>query len=332
MALYSEYSTQPHTIVAKRLAGEPAIYAAESAALLAALRAHPLYTPLEIYIDNAAVIARWDKGHKAHGGARFTAPARALWERIFRLKSIRTADTRIRWVHSHPEEGGVKGDTQCACGHQPCDPHHLHHAGNDTADVAAGQGAHADIGTAEFAAGEGNDDYGVWWQNKEQEGDLAACIKAAGEERRRDGMRDTTLRTVQQANAMLEGSHEGQRKRVLKSGKTPYGFQMKAAFDCLPTHKREAQRQEADKSGSYQERYGDTLQGGTCKRCAASGTMCMETIEHILHECPHADARAIRQRAENDIVKEWGAAYDSVTKGGAEWEMFKPTAEWEDGK
>jgi hypothetical protein len=115
--------------------------------------------------------------------------------------------------------------------------------------------------------------------------------------------------------------------------KTSYSFPIKAAFDCLPTHKREAKRQEADKTGTYTERYKDTLQGGTCKRCALRGITAIESTEHVLSQCQHPEAVHIRATAIQAIGNIWGQADTDRGKGGVEWEMHNPTVqvrpEWE---
>ena len=58
------------------------------------------------------------------------------------------ADTRIRWVHSHVEDGDrattKKSKYVCACKQDrktDCDPKHWAHIGNEGADALAKEGA-----------------------------------------------------------------------------------------------------------------------------------------------------------------------------------------------
>ena len=105
-----EYSRNPNTpskMKGGRLRGLQDNYKAESKALLMALIEQHPQADTEIYIDNHAVVKRWEKDCTNNPRARSTNPSRAIWSRIDNMKKIRSeagGKTIVQWVRAHIEE------------------------------------------------------------------------------------------------------------------------------------------------------------------------------------------------------------------------------------
>ena len=108
-------------------------------------------------------------------------------------------------------------------------------------------------------------------------------------------MHDSEKPTVTRARKAILGSDPPMRKMIGKWKQLPYTFLTRAISEQLPTHDREAKRITTE--GRYRERYGDKLQGGACQRCQEDNRARQETVQHIMSECPHHEAMAIRDKA-----------------------------------
>ena len=104
---YSRDPNKPTKTKEGRLRGLQDNYKAESKALLMALIEQHPQADTEIYIDNHAVVKRWEKDYTNNPRARSTNPSRAIWSRVDHIKKFREAaggKTQVKWVRAHIEE------------------------------------------------------------------------------------------------------------------------------------------------------------------------------------------------------------------------------------
>ena len=99
-----------------RLEGAQDNFIAETAALLSVLREHNKETDTHIFIDNAAVVSRFQMDTRRRVKERMATPARALWNRIMAIMEERNKAgtcTEVTWVHSHIDGKVVKSKRRC---------------------------------------------------------------------------------------------------------------------------------------------------------------------------------------------------------------------------
>ena len=325
------------------LLGQPDNFAAESTALLSVLRAHSLDTPLDIYIDNAAVVSRWDIDTLDKPKERMDTPARTLWTRIQSLASWRTAPTKVIWVTSHVEEkakakqkgkkveegekGTEKRGRRCACGEEKgkCDPRHRHHVGNELADEAAKEG------TDEMGVGEecidpyvGEEKYQLNKEGNPVQGAITPFIKKWVYEKLIKDLKGSAKRTIKEVGVRLDLSDETCRKSAGKGNRSSRGHKVRAMAEQLPNYKRDMYMRE--KKEEYEsEAEGIKAEGG-CPHCSREGEIIRETQAHTFTECNIPGIREIKEAAKRKIIKTWreiGKEECGTAEG--EWEMRDPT-------
>ena len=154
---------------------------------------HPS-TPRTFFVDNHPAILRTSQDDCNSPRLRSTRPARAIWNRIAACLRGRTG--KFLWLHSHPTESirprAENGGLVCACGQtagddkNQCDPSHIHHRGNDTADQLADQGRRKEYN--EDQALDGEECYLLRWKGQPCLGSIPATLKLANRNKRLEDM------------------------------------------------------------------------------------------------------------------------------------------------
>ena len=338
---YDRDMTQPARTIQGRLRGMQDNYKAESQALLQALiQQHPV-ADTEVYIDNHAVVKRWEVTRAEDVRARSKAPCRAVWNRIDRIKKIREAAggvTTVKWVRAHVEEAKESSKQtaeeqeqeqqkitavprkkkqakapppQCACGEQKgkCKKTHPHHIGNDRADEAANKGrmerqTEEDRGDPR----QGEDPWYMIYREAYCEGDITTEIKKATRLTRLTEMQNSSKPHDRLAARAVTMSDTCMRKYVMNVKEISTRFVTRAISDSLPTYKNEAKK--LGEGSTYEYMYGEYIQGGLC----SCGSGEVEDNHHVFCKCKLTQIE--RDEAMQAIQNIWGDNIHTKTDWG----------------
>ena len=140
----------------------------------------------------------------------------------------------------------------------------------------------------------------------------------------------------------MDASDPGTRKKVINHQDLSTRFRMRLWTETLPTYKVINTR--ASEGSADAHIYGTLLEEGKC-RCCGSGDI--ETIDHILTECPNPKLKELRTQAKLEVEKMWAgqgemqawSLHDWITPGPADashgvgWEIrqAEPAEDRNDG-
>lgn len=296
-----------------RLQGDQNNFTAESLALLESLlEVNPL-DPITVYIDNHAVVQRWEKHSDRDHRGRSRGAARAVWTRIHGIKALREesgANAQMRWVRAHVDShtcpdattGGRKQAQphppapKCACGAEKgqCDPHHEHHIGNETADELAAVGRGLPVQDPDIVLA-GEDPHHLRINGQVVEGCITTALQSAAQARRLEQLGSSTHRKQRALRAMLSASDAGTRAAAMQT-KGSLRFRVRALWGVLPTYAEEWKK--VHQGNTYEQMYEEHIAGGKCPCCGVE-----ETMQHIFSECAHTE-RA-RQEALDRVLSQF---------------------------
>jgi len=119
----------------------------------------------------------------------------------------------------------------------------------------------------------------------------------------------------------MDASDPGTRKKVINHQDLSTRFRMRLWTETLPTYKVINTR--ASEGSADAHIYGTLLEEGKC-RCCGSGDI--ETIDHILTECPNPKLKELRTQAKLEVEKMWAgqgemqawSLHDWITPGPAD--------------
>ena len=284
----------------------------------ALLHAHPT-TPVVVYIDNLALVQRFDVNLDQDPRGRSPCAARAVWNRIAGIQLLRAshgASTTVAWVHSHvgtqntkplvrrrsasPHGGTRRLGPSCACGEPAghCNAAHRHHVGNEMADVLAADGRGDQKGPDDLAL-QGEEEYYLSVRGKVSEGDITEDLREAARQARAATMEHSEKATVRRVHAMLTQTCTPTRHQVLKMGVISRRFKVRAVAGMLPTNLHEYKR--SREGNEYDYIYGDSIHGGRCvcaltARCTRTECCCsaVEDMTHAMADCSVSEDVSMR--------------------------------------
>ena len=189
----------------------------------------------------------------------------------------------------------------CACGQtagddkNQCDPSHIHHRGNDTADQLADQGRRKAYN--EDQALDGEECYLLRWKGQPCLGSIPATLKLANRNKRLEDMATSDATRDKGLANMINRSVPNIRHTIsqLKS-KISSRFAIRAATDTLPTYHNEYKK--VLTSRAYETRYQGHINGGLCPFCNVP-----ETLSHALTSCQLG--AQIRKETHQKIKEMW---------------------------
>ena len=197
---------------------------------------------------------------------------------------------------------------RCVCGEGTCRKEHVHHRGNDAADLEADTGRLSEA-TEDDCQMRGEERYHMTYKGGVCQGDITTVLKLATHENRLSRMENSAKRTERDARAAIQMSNDSMRKAVWKGNSIATRYITRAIGDRLPTYKNENEL--IQPGNAYEYMYGEALDGGTCKLCKEGSK---ETLGHILGECEAG--KEIREKAVREVGNLWDS---SETEGG--WPM-----------
>ena len=319
-----------------RLQGEQNNSHGEAMALLQVLRHTPLQSGLTVMIDNTGVIDRWGS-MIGHGSERLKRGGRAMWSRIFMLMRARNkagSRTEIEWIHSHVEEEERRvrrpcreGQTNklrvCACGGDEkgdCVPHHYHHIGNEWADKLADRGKMLQPSSSQQARSYGGHRFkggaryegqlmsqhgeDMWvvmdHEGRHVQGDITVATAAACLSRRMKALASGTSERGRTWARMQYACWDGSMRLHATAGFRRFSVRLLA--QCLPTYANIVKRIGTG-DNIYGFVWGEAEGMQSCPCCGQDG---VETMEHVLAECPVGEG--MRQRVVEAVASLWAQA------------------------
>ena len=277
-----------------RLTGEQSNDLGEAMAVLQALRNTHIEDDANLFIDNVGVIQTAGKNRTTDPRRRMKQGGRAMWNRIDALVTARKnagATTNFEWIHSHVDKPGrekwkASWQMKCACGGQDkgeCDLKHRHHQGNIDADERATKGIAMICPRGKQLQPEhGEEAYQLRQGGEVIQGNVWKAISEAITTSRVNEMahraQKQDLTKAKEWINQLDQTDKEIRAHICQQKDMNTRFRIRAWSRTLCVYAEEAKKI----TGTKGEVYGDKLEGGRCRCCAAQP---LEDHHHFL-TCP----------------------------------------------